>query len=218
MADKELLARAAEVGFKQAITEFRTAGRNIDLTDANLNPNAIVGKQGTDQEGMSYFGVDLMQCDFADANLKGAKLQYAHIYGGVFRGADFTNADLAGMHACDTNFDGAIFRSATMTGAYIKWCTFNDAVLEMARLDRGTVAACTFDRAKMRRIHLEGSGLNECDFADAELNFADKGVYRASFAGACLSEEQRTAYLAALTEHILKPERMSRRVRNRKEP
>ena len=80
MADEKLVARIKEVGGKQAVEEWKSAGKNIDLAWANLS------------------GTNLREADFYCASL-----YCANLYESYLSGVDFRRADLRGANLAETN-------------------------------------------------------------------------------------------------------------------
>ena len=99
MADEKLVARIKEVGGKQAVEEWKSAGKKIDLAWANLSETNL---READFYCASLYcanlyesylsGVDFRRADLRKANLSGADLRGANLFKAKLFGVNFTAA------------------------------------------------------------------------------------------------------------------------------
>ncbi|EAT8818672.1 pentapeptide repeat-containing protein [Salmonella enterica] len=78
--------------------------------------------RGADLCGANLYGANLRGADLCDANLRGANLRGANLYGANLRGADLCGANLYGANLrgadlCDANLRGADLCDANLRGA-----------------------------------------------------------------------------------------------------
>jgi len=105
-----------------------------------------------------------------------------HLEGSPFRGADFTDANLAGCKMADLNFDGAIFSKARLAEADL-----SDVTAVGARFDGATCHFTDFRRADLREASLVGAHCGGAEFSHVNLegaNLRDAQVDGARFNGA----------------------------------
>ncbi|EAZ3238571.1 pentapeptide repeat-containing protein [Salmonella enterica subsp. enterica serovar Tennessee] len=85
--------------------------------------------RGANLCGADLFGADLRDADLFGANLRGANLCDADLFGADLRGADLRDADLFGANLCgadlrDADLFGANLRGANLCGADLPDLTF----------------------------------------------------------------------------------------------
>lgn len=150
----------------------------VSLVETNLDTNTIVkifkkadfthaDLKGANLGNAKLFGVDLRFSDLSHANLSGAdlgfaKLQEANLNRANLRGADLFGAILYKANLKEASLERANLWTVILTGAILK-----DANLKYARLSE----------ALLMKADLRGSDLAESDLRQAKLAYANlKGV------------------------------------------
>ncbi|EDF4547913.1 pentapeptide repeat-containing protein [Salmonella enterica] len=113
-------------------------------------------------------GADLCGANLYGANLRGADLCGANLYGANLRGADLCDANLRGADLCDANLRGADLCDANLRGADL--C---DANLRGANLRGANLYGANLRGADLCGANLYGANLRGADLCDANLRGAD---------------------------------------------
>jgi uncharacterized protein YjbI with pentapeptide repeats len=90
---------------------------------------------GADLRGANLYGADLYGADLRGANLRGANLRGADLYGANLRGANLRGADLYGANLRGANLRGADLYGADLRGADLYGADLRGANLYGANLD-----------------------------------------------------------------------------------
>ena len=98
MADEKLVTRIKEVGAKQAVEEWNSAGKKIDLSGADLRT--------ADLSAADLSGADLTKADLFKANLSGADLTGADLFKAHLSGANLSGSYLSGSYLREANLFG----------------------------------------------------------------------------------------------------------------
>jgi uncharacterized protein YjbI with pentapeptide repeats len=150
-------------GWDHLAEMMQWAGATIDLTGADLHDANLTG---------AHF--DLVTLD--DANLSGAKLEYAHC-----RSLKRVNLDrVQGENLYLTTATDCTFREASLPTAWMFWasgklierCDFTAATMPRTRLGENgaSVRASTFQRADLSGTRMEWTTFDQVDFRDADLS------------------------------------------------
>ncbi|ECH3138284.1 pentapeptide repeat-containing protein [Salmonella enterica] len=85
--------------------------------------------RGADLCGANLYGANLRGADLCDANLRGANLRGANLRGANLRGANLYGANLRGADLCGANLYGANLRGADLCDANLRGADLCDANL-----------------------------------------------------------------------------------------
>ena len=135
-----------------------------------LVPGAVLA--GMDMRRARLVGLDLRDCIFDAADLRGADLRKARLKGATFRGARMDGARLE-----DADLEGADLEGANLSRARMSGCRLAGARLLTVDLERGDLIDTDLEDAD-----LSGARLALCDLAGARLGQAR--VDGADFVGA----------------------------------
>jgi hypothetical protein len=112
------------------------------------------------------------RADFSGANLRGL-----HLEGRSLRKANFQRTDLTGAFLKSADFDHANFEGANLTFVRASYAKFNDCMADHA----------CFDEAHLTGTYFEGASLQRASFRKAQVNFAsfrEAKLWRADFVDA----------------------------------
>ena len=140
----------------------------FELLDKDPSLRNKVTKVISQEKGEGTLHLDFI--DFSNRNLRGFN----------FEGADLEGAILARANLFGANFKGAILRRTKLEGAILDKANFEGAMLFEAN----------FAGADLRRTNFKGAILDKADFEGAmlfEANFAGADLRRANFKGAILA-------------------------------
>ncbi|ECU8313256.1 pentapeptide repeat-containing protein [Salmonella enterica subsp. enterica serovar Oslo] len=107
---------------------------------------------------------DLRGANLRDANLYGADLRGANLRDANLYGADLRGANLCGANLCGANLCGADLRGANLRGANLR-----DADLCGANLCGANLCGANLCGADLRGADLRGANLRDADLRDADL-------------------------------------------------
>lgn len=112
------------------------------------------------------------RADFSGANLRGV-----HLEGRSLREANFQSADMKGAFLKSADFSHANFEGANLTKVRASYAKFNDCMADHA----------CFDEAHLTGTYFEGASLQRASFRKAQVNFAsfrEAKLWRADFVDA----------------------------------
>ena len=173
----------------------RAAFVTADLSDARLTGTNAYGANFT----QAWFCRALMdafigvEANFTMANLIGARGDDALFNHAIFkdasarmawlRGAQFTDADLAGCdlsmatvtgsHLCRTNLAGADFTCAMLNGAQIAHCSFRNVTLNRTSFEDAVLVGCDFEGVEFAGAKFRNARLPGCLFTGSTMHGAD---------------------------------------------
>ena len=99
-------------------------------------------------------GANLNYANLYGADLRGANLDYANLYGADLRGANLNDANLYGANLDYANLNGANLRGANLYGADLRDANLNDANLRGANLYGADLRGANLDGADLRGANL----------------------------------------------------------------
>jgi uncharacterized protein YjbI with pentapeptide repeats len=166
--------------------------RGLKLTEAYL--------KGANLAGASLDDADLWGATLRSANLHGARLNEANLAGADLQQADLERAvleraDLRGANLTEADLERAFLERADLRGAIL-----TGADLQFASLPNARLARARFVGANLRGAHLEGADLTGADFSGATLHSASLDgalLDGASFANADLERADLTGIVVA---------------------
>ena len=109
------------------------------------------------------------RADFSGANLRGV-----HLEGRSLREANFQSADMKGAFLKSADFSHANFEGANLTFVRASYAKFNDCIADHA----------CFDKAHLTGAYFEGASLQRASFREAQVNFVsfrEANLWRADF-------------------------------------
>lgn len=112
------------------------------------------------------------RADFSGANLRGL-----HLEGRSLREANFQSADMKGAFLESADFSHANFEGANLTFVRASYAKFNDCIADHA----------CFAEAHLTGTYFEGASLQRASFREAQVNFAsfrEANLWRADFVDA----------------------------------
>jgi uncharacterized protein YjbI with pentapeptide repeats len=107
---------------------------------------------------------DRERLDFGGSDLRGAKLDHAHLEGAYLR-----ETHLEGAHLWDAHLEVAWLLNAHLQGANLVEAHLEKACLDEADLERASLAAAKLEGASLVNAHLERASLVEAHLAGAIL-------------------------------------------------
>jgi uncharacterized protein YjbI with pentapeptide repeats len=133
-------------GLIQRFNDWRTAHRQVDLSNADLSDLAMSG------------------VDFSGAILRGSLLRRADLSQGIFTDAKLTSADLGEANMNESTLIRAQISEANLTAAVVRKANLNDSIIIRSNLTDLNASGCS-----MVRANLSESVLLNADFSDADL-------------------------------------------------
>jgi uncharacterized protein YjbI with pentapeptide repeats len=146
--------------------------RSADLTAANLSSANLRGANlGSAHLSANLGGADLSSAVLFGAHLRGADLSSANLHDAYLHGADLSYANLRG-----TNLSSAHLSSADLTSANLSSANLRGADLRGADLSSADLSSANLSSAFLFGAHLHGADLSLADLTEARLGntvFAD---------------------------------------------
>lgn len=110
--------------------------------------------------GKNFAGKDLVEAQFAQADLEGANFSGANLFGAVFNSSSLVGADWSGV-----DFTYGIAYNTDFSGADLSDAIFADTMLLYSTFDGATIAGADFsdailDRIQELRLCQSASGVN----------------------------------------------------------
>lgn len=166
--------------------------KGLKLTEAYL--------KGANLAGAHLEHADLWGANLRSAGLHGALLSHANLAGADLQSADLerailTGADLRGANLTEADLERAFLEDADLRGAIL-----TGADLQFASLPNALLTRARFIGANLRGAHLEGADLEGADFGGATLHGASlDGAHLdgASFANADLERADLTGIVVS---------------------
>lgn len=119
------------------------------------------------------FGIDLVNCYLAKANLSDADLSGANLNSANFAHANLAQCRLINTRMNQTNFTGANLSQAQLQKSYASGANFEAASLMMADLSGAFLIKATFQDAFLTEVNLRGAFMMGVDLTNATLYKAD---------------------------------------------
>lgn len=147
----------------------------LRLTEACLR-QANLG--GASLRKADLWGANLEQAVLGGADLSGANLAGAQLQEADLEHADLTGVDLRGAALKEADLERATLKGADLRGAALVGADLQYAVMDGADLERATLAGAnlhgaSLDGASLRRTTLEGTNLRSASLRGADLQEAD---------------------------------------------
>lgn len=145
--------------------------RGVDLTDCDANDTQF---KCSNCHRTIFIGGNCERCDFTDAVMTKALLDF-----GWFRKAVFKSADLKGVKARKANFEKADFTNAdlrwsecnntTFAGARLKGADLSMSMLDNADFSGADLTGACFNHASLKGAIFEGAIIKDAKFIEADL-------------------------------------------------
>lgn len=177
--------------------------RDVDFRGARLQGATFTGRDtelgGADFTGAQLdsatFEVDVSDCFFTGAQMRGVDLRAASLEGADFSSARLKRAKLHGTEPERATFDRAVMQDVKTKGAHFEKASFVGTDLFNTTFVDTHFEDCDFTDADLREVTFRECSLEDVDFAEAKMSevklrdheTVNLGFERADLSGAVLS-------------------------------